>query len=100
LQIADEAHIADLFKTLVDEFPDVSAGSYPYPSGASGGTVSISLEAKDESQVIAAVHRLKELLDKHLDSDVSQACITQIDVDVETMKLAEKKSTIGSCGKI
>jgi molybdopterin-biosynthesis enzyme MoeA-like protein len=92
LQVTDEARIADLFKSLVDGFPDVSAGSYPDVNTVSGSFVSISLEAKDESQVIAAVHRLKMLLDEHPDSELSQACITQIDVDVETLLMAEKKS--------
>jgi hypothetical protein len=73
LRVADEAGIAGCFSTLVDEFPDVAAGCYPGCVAGQEDTVSISVEAKDEEQVVAVVTRLQELLDEHPDPEMRAA---------------------------
>ena len=83
LRLSDEAKIADAFATIVSEFPDVAAGSYPGVSADTEGTVSISLEAKDEEQVVASVQRLQSLLDADADPHLSRACIEAVTANVE-----------------
>lgn len=84
LRLSDEAKIASVFAAVVNEFPDVAAGSYPGVSEDTEGTVSISLEAKDEEQVVASMQRLQSLLDADADPHLSRACIERVTVDVES----------------
>lgn len=83
LKVADEARIATCFASLVAEFPDVAAGSYPSTSGQHNCTLSISLEGKDPAQVDAAVQRFRELLDDLPDADLDAAlAIDDVQSDV------------------
>ena len=91
LQVPDEASIAHTFEVLVGEFPDVAAGSYPVCSSLEGGTslgynVAISLEAKDEGQVDAAVLRLKELLRSEPGDEAGgSGCVVAVLRDVDDL---------------
>jgi hypothetical protein len=80
--MADEARIACCFATLVQEFPDLAAGSYPRSSDC----LAISLEAKDAEQVSVAVQRFRTLLDEHADPEVSaEACIVAVDANLDSL---------------
>eukprot|EP00892_Ulva_mutabilis_P011592 jgi/Ulvmu1/8805/UM048_0060.1 len=79
IKSGDEASIAPIFEAIVEEFPDVSAGSYPV-STDDGEVVMISLEAKDNSQLDGAVGRYRQLLEQQCGSD-DQIVSVQRDTD-------------------
>ena len=93
LRIADEARIASCFATLVEEYPDVAAGSYPSTNGADTSKLSISLEGKDTVQVEAAVQRFRQLLDRLPDADLNaEQAIVLIQADVERLTISGRAS--------
>lgn len=82
----DEASIAALFSKVAEEFPDVSAGSYPQVVEGHGEIVAISFEAKDDVLLDSVVERYTALLTEHLASEQKQDdCILGVKSNVNTL---------------
>lgn len=87
MKSADEARIAPVFEAVVDEFPDVAAGSYPAVSPDGGDVVMISFESKDAGQLDRAVTRYRELLgDGRGDSTGGTDVILSVQCDTDKIQ--------------
>lgn len=93
LNVADEASIAHVFSRIQQEFPDVSAGSYPGDPGALGPQLSISLECKDVALLEQAQARLCELLDESSDAALhTSTSLLRVDCDVSKLSPRRKEA--------